>query len=402
MPPKTLETVLADLEKKLPQGWMYAGLNLANSEDIYQTLELEALALPDGWEVHVKIPLRFQPFGQFDLYKVTPIPTHFMNSTAALVTVAPTEYFAISGDHRLHIDISAKDIQECLHHRSGIYCKRFTPLVHEKRQGCLYYAFRGNDEQADSSCERRVIKPPPQILTIAKNQWVYILPKLETIALECVGDQTTKIFKLQGTGVFTLPPGCAAIGDRYIIPAHLARSDRTYFNITLDDLKHFEINLDMTSLLTRLPEEARVPQTELLTLIKNLPENHEVDVKLSELKNQVRKWKLNEDDVGNWNSPVEWEAHLSLSSIGIFGVAAIISVLVYNHLKRRHRSGACNSTIGKPVHEEYERMTRKMEQAEEKIQKTETELKEMQQKMESLWKETEQLKQKLNEIAELA
>ena len=103
----------------------------------------------------------------------------------------------------------------------------------------------------------------------------------------------------------------------------------TYFNVSLDDLKHFEINLDMTSLLMHLPEEARVPQTELLTMIEKLPENHEVDVKLSELKNQVWKWKLNEDDVGNWNSPVAWEAHLSLSSIGIVGVGAIIPMLVY-------------------------------------------------------------------------
>ena len=127
-----------------------------------------------------------------------------------------------------------------------------------------------------------------------------------------------------------------------------------------------------------------------------------MDLKLSELKNQVRKWKLKAETVGDWNSPGEWEAHLSLSSIGIVGVAAIICILLYNYLKGRHTSGASNATTGTKTHEEMDRMTGKIEQMERETKKTEMELNTMQEKVESLWKETEHLKQKLNEISGLA
>ena len=138
----------------------------------------------------------------------------------------------------------------------------------------------------------------------------------KTIALECLGDQTTKIFKLQGNGVFTLPPGCAAIGDRYIIPAHLTRSEGTLYNITLDDMKHFEINLDMQTLLTRLPKEARIDQVELLRLIEELPEDRDVKVKLNELKSQVKNWKIEGESDSYWSDTANWGVHLSLSTVG--------------------------------------------------------------------------------------
>ena len=78
LPPKLVEAALLDIKKKLPEGWTYAASNPARAADLYQTFRLVALAIADGWEIHISIPLRYQPYGKFELYKVTPIPSHFI------------------------------------------------------------------------------------------------------------------------------------------------------------------------------------------------------------------------------------------------------------------------------------------------------------------------------------
>ena len=326
LPFKALKETLTEIQQRLPGGWVLATSSTTNTADMYQTLTLTAHALRDGWEAHIRVPLKYQPYGKFELYKVTSIPTHFINSTAALETETGADYFAISNDHRLHMNLKEEDVTRCQKHRSGTYCMEFTPLVQEQRRGCLYDAFRGNTKETDVSCRRRVTKPPPQLFTIAENRWIYIFPTMETFSLECVGKPAaTNVFNLQGTGVFTLPLGCTAIGDRYLVPPHLTRTSNTVVNISSDSMTHFEINLDVGSLLTRLPGEVEVNQKVLVELIERLPEDRQTDMTLQDLKKRVEDWEIKTVPEDDWDTTVIQNTNLTFSTIAfITGIIGIV------------------------------------------------------------------------------
>ena len=164
LPLKILKATFEEIQQQLPGGWALATSSSTSISDLYQTLSITAITLPDGWEAHIKIPLKYRPYGRFELYKVTPIPTHFINSTAALETEVEADYFALSSDHRLHLSLKNEEIEKCRQYRSGTYCSDFTPLVFERRRGCLYDAFRGNVQETDISCKRRITRPPPPTL----------------------------------------------------------------------------------------------------------------------------------------------------------------------------------------------------------------------------------------------
>ena len=349
LPLKALQATLTDIQRQLPRGWVLATTATTNPAELYRTLAITAVTLPDGWEAHIKVPLRYQPYGQFELYKVTPIPTHFLNSTAALETEIEADYFALSNDHRLHLNLKEEDIRRCKTRGSGMYCTDFTPLVREQRQGCLYDAFRGNTIETDKSCRRRITRPPPQLFTISANKWIYILPTAESFSLECVGTSTpTKVFRLQGTGVFTLPLGCSAIGDRYLIPPHLTRKSSSWLNITLGSMAHFEINLDVESLLTRLPVDIEASQTAVLNLLEKLPEDRQTDMTLNDLKKKVREWEIENVPEDTWTEGVIRNTNLTFSSVGAVIVIGITTFLCCRYRRRSKVPPATTTYVAAP------------------------------------------------------
>ncbi|KAF0303550.1 hypothetical protein FJT64_024476 [Amphibalanus amphitrite] len=66
-------------------------------------------------------------------------------------------------------------------------CKKLTPLIQETREGCLYHAFRDDQDKASTACERVVQQPKPSIYAIDDHKWLYVLPTEETFSLQCTG-----------------------------------------------------------------------------------------------------------------------------------------------------------------------------------------------------------------------
>lgn len=324
--PRSLRTLIRDIKQHLPTGWTPAVTLTDTPAEIYNVLDIAAIASRDGWEVHVQIPLKSQTYGDFFLYQVKSIPTHFMNSTIALQTEATTEFFAISNDQRLHIEINQKDIGQCKRTSKKTICQKFSPLIQESRTGCLYNSFRDNRAAADQDCVRRVAHTEPCIYSLSDRQWLYALPHEELFAMQCAGnDEPNKGFRLQGTGVFALPPGCAAMGDRYIVPAHL-RGDKKATDFNLDDLTHFKINLNLSALLARLPDTKTLDQTTLKQIAETLPTSSMEEPKLTELKRRIKDLdRTPAEDVDD----VSYLSHTSISigSIGVIGVIVVAILL---------------------------------------------------------------------------
>ena len=111
--PRDLKETLNSIKNHLPSGWTPAIGKTDTPAEIYSILDVAAIATVGGWEIHIQIPLEYQAYSDFLLYEVKSIPTHFINSSMAVETYTPTNYFAISNDQRLHIEASSQDIRHC-------------------------------------------------------------------------------------------------------------------------------------------------------------------------------------------------------------------------------------------------------------------------------------------------
>ena len=333
--PRDLREILKDITQHLPEGWSPAVSKSNTPAEIYNTLDLAVTAIPRGWEVHIKIPLKSRSYGEFHLYQVDPIPTHFLNSSMALKTEVSANYFAISSDQRLHFTARTDDIAKCRPTSRRRICSELAPLVQESRTGCLYHAFRDNRVEAEQACVKRVVQSSPQVYSISETQWLYALPNEELFAMQCAGKlKPTKGFRLKGTGVIALPPGCAAIGDQYIIPAHLKGNLKRQRKWSAGDLAHFKIDLNISGLLSRLTTKKKLNQTMLKTIMETLPKGGKTDPTLDELKEKVENWS----DPETTTTEFSFLGHtsISLGAAGLIGVILIAIVLC----RRNSQGGA--------------------------------------------------------------
>ena len=326
--PRDLKETLNSIKNHLPSGWTPAIGKTDTPAEIYSILDVAAIATVGGWEIHIQIPLEYQAYSDFLLYEVKSIPTHFINSSMAVETYTPTNYFAISNDQRLHIEASSQDIRHCKRLATKTICHKLSPLIQESREGCLYNAFRDNRPQADIDCTRKVVKTAPQMYAITDRKWVYALPREEIFTMQCADSQTaTQGFRLQGTGIFSLPPGCAALGDNYIIPAHLKRNAGITKNFKMDDLTHFKISLNLTALFSRLPETKALNQTILKQIIETMPTSDTEDPLLTELKKKVQDWQQPADDDESTGMSIISQTSISLGSLSLLGLMILTIIL---------------------------------------------------------------------------
>ena len=327
LPPAALRATLAAITSHLPEGWIPAVPTSATPARMYKFLDISALPIEDGWEVHIQVPLHYRPYSQFHLYQVTSVPTPLPNSSLAFETEIPSAYFAIARDQRLHIEANQEDIKQRRRAEGHTMCLGLTPLIKEKKEGCLYHAYRDNRERAAHECKRTLTRPKSQIYQVSNDKWLYVLPDKERFSMQCVGEtQHTKEFYLQGTGVFSLPSGCAAMGDRYVVPAHLRRQTMQPEEMRLQDMTHFKIQINKPAFELKDPENSHLNQTVLEQIVNAAAAQKEKmkNPTLADLQEKVQKWQqptISEDggqiDVLNHTS-------LSLGAVGTLGVIGLI------------------------------------------------------------------------------
>ena len=330
--PATLRAVLSAITAHLPEGWVSALPLSETPSNFYKFLRLAAVPLEDGWEVHIQIPLRFRSYSQFHLYEVIAIPQFLPNSTAAFLTQIPSQFFAISGDQRLHLEVDQDTIERCQQAVGRTVCRQLTPLIREKREGCLYHSFRDDQTKAAQVCKRKIVKPRPSVHLLAGNKWAYTLPNEETFSMQCTGQaQPTSGFRLKGAGVFSLPAGCAAMGDSYIVPAHLYRTAQRREDIRLSDMTHFKIELDVKRYGTMDVEEGPINDTILQRIVETVPTGETLDATLAELQEKVHEERGAEDEEV---LPIRIMGHISLS-LGTANTLLLVGLIIYSCKKGR-------------------------------------------------------------------
>ena len=346
MTPSRLKSTLSSISAHLPEGWTPAIPMTEAPAHIYHFLDIAALAIEDGWEVHIKIPLQYHPYSQYQLYQVTAIPTHLPNSSFALQTEIPSEYFAISKDQRLHLQATSSEVSRCRQAGGRTICHRLTPLIKETREGCMYHAFRDDKQKANKACKKQITKPIPQVYALTAEKWLYVLPTEETFSMQCSGElQPTKGFRLQGTGVFSLPPGCAAMGDNYIVPAHLRRLADHADHLRLEDLTHFKIDIDLKEVKYQVIRGDTLNQTELKEIIDQAENGDASAQALAELQGLEEEWQASGPIENDSPGVLVTHTSLTLGSVSTLGIIIIIIVVGCRRKQQTQREESSTSEI---------------------------------------------------------
>ena len=350
MTPTRLKSTLNSISAHLPEGWIPAVPVTDAPAHIYHFLDLAALAIEDGWEVHIQIPLQYRPYSQYQLYQVTTIPTHLPNSSFALVTELSSEYFAISSDQRLHLQAKSSEISRCRQAGGRTMCHQLTPLIKEKREGCMYHAFRDDKEKANKACQKQVTKPKPQVYALTAEKWLYVLPKEETFSMQCAGElQPTKGFRLQGTGVFALPPGCAAMGDNYIVPAHLRKLTDHVDRLKLEDLTHFKISIDLVEFKDQFIRRDTLNQTELKEIMNQAAKGDASAQALAELQGLEKEWQAPTTAENDIPDVLVNHTSLTLGSISTLGVIIIVIVCCRQKQKASREDSRISEILSRQI-----------------------------------------------------
>ncbi|KAF0306473.1 hypothetical protein FJT64_022031 [Amphibalanus amphitrite] len=280
-------------------------------------------------------------------------------------------------------------------------CKKLTPLIQETREGCLYHAFRDDQDKASTACERVVQQPKPSIYAIDDHKWLYVLPTEETFSLQCTGTaQPPKGFRLHGTGVFSLPAGCAAMGDRYIVPAHYYQKGSRPDTIPLNEVIQFKISLNLTAFNTELPALETMNKTSLQEIIKQTS-TVEKSPTLSELQQKMKDWGTKEEST-TWVEVVVDHTALTLGAIATLGAIGLTILACRRRRQERMSSYARTSSDPVPATRTPDKPDPSVIALQSRISRLEITVREMQRKMGELKdqeRELQDLKKKCDTLA---
>ena len=105
---------------------------------------------------------------------------------------------------------------------------------------------------AKRSCTRRVVPLRWELKRIGRQHWAYTFPNEEAVYLQCGDRVADGSLRLQGTGVVEVPSGCAAVGDHFLIPAHLEGGQTVVEGPQLEDMAIFDTTTSLKQILQQV------------------------------------------------------------------------------------------------------------------------------------------------------
>ena len=168
-----------------------------------------------------------------------------------------------------------------------------------------------------------------ELKRIGGQHWTYAFPDEETVYLQCGSRVADGSLRLQGTGVVKVPPGCSAVGDHFLIPAHLEGGQLTIDSPQLEDIAVFDTTTSLKQVLRQVgnggdEKDARL-DIALIEVADKLPDeaivNSTIEQVSKALQNDYQTAGVYDDTYG-WRDGLREHGPLTLSSIGIVGLVA--------------------------------------------------------------------------------
>ena len=343
--PRVLTHALAALQSELPTGWTLAIPSEPGEQQGYEDL-VSAIPVSTGYEVHVQIPLRQVEMGRLELYRVLALPVGLANRTVGVVTETEAGWFAVTPDQRRHIELRPRDLEQCRRGAGTTSCDVLPRAVREVREGCLYQAFRGDKEAVKRECTMRVVPMTAGLTRISQRHWAYTFPEKEIFTLQCGGKVTGGAFHLQGTGLFEVPPGCAAVGDRLLIPAQLEGGRTAVRERRFEDMAVFDTTTSLEEVLEERQGygngEGDDQEIDLVQLTSDLRDEAIVNSTIAQVKEGLRRDRNMPIQSGggqDWGNMVKEHGSLTMSTIGFVGVVAVALRVCIRKRRKNHAEG---------------------------------------------------------------
>ena len=353
--PRAFVRALKQVQAQLPWGWTVAVPDAVWARRGYDGLAISTVPLDGGYEVHIQIPLRQTEGSLFDLYRITALPAWLSNRTVGVMTDMDVDWFAITPDQRLHLELKHVDLEQCQRVVKWTVCEDLPLALREDRRGCLYQSFRRNGEAIGRVCKRRVVPLRRGLRRVSRRHWAYAFPEKEIFTLQCGERVTEGAFYLHGTGVFEVPPGCSAVGDRFVIPARLDGGQTRVDGPKFEDLAVFNTTSTLQAVLREIEveggEEASAQNIHLVKVADDVEDDKIVNATLDEVKRTLMRSRQVQADDGEyegWTTTVRQHGPLTLSTVCLVGVAILA---VRACIRRRRRASGGAHTVGLPLPE---------------------------------------------------
>lgn len=327
--PRAMEHALSAVRTHLPNGWTLALPDSLWARQGFGGLTVSTVPLSEGFEVHIRIPLAQTEVGRFELYRVAALPSSLSNRSVGVRTETAANWFAITPNQRFHLELGGEDLEQCQRTEGWVSCENLPRAIQEGRDGCLYQAFRRNEVAAKRSCTRRVVPLRWELKRIGRQHWAYTFPNEEAVYLQCGDRVADGSLRLQGTGVVEVPSGCAAVGDHFLIPAHLEGGQTVVEGPQLEDMAIFDTTTSLKQILQQVGSAGDEKDTRLdvalIEISDRLPDeaivNSTIEQVSEALKNDYQATAAH-DDAYDWRNGLKEHGPLTLSTIGIVGLMA--------------------------------------------------------------------------------
>lgn len=335
-PPKTLQTILLEIERQLPPTLMLPYSVTYNMDKYYKTLR--AVLIPDEGMFHVltSVPLAHTT-DQYDLYKIVNLPFP-ITQKKAIEYIPEYPYLAITQDKSSYAVLSSSEASQC-HHDYLDYCPLSSPSYDtDLNPSCILSLFFKSSNQIQTNCQKRVILPSkaPLLKHIVNGKWLSSSIRPYDIELSC--DKNIEVIHVQkGIQVIDLKQGCIAYTSYFRLPPYFRQHSEheitKSFQVLLSDPIHFQdFEIDVNSygafnetILSQIPD-----------LLNIQPDLDQIKHNINNAINEVDKIKIEN------SNPVMLYVAIVIGSLGLF--LSLLIILVY------YRKKCLNFVIGYNSH----------------------------------------------------
>lgn len=170
----------------------------------------------------------------------------------------------------------------------------------------------------------------PEMKHIGLRRWAYAFPRAEAFNLQCNGRVAGGAIRLNGTGVFEVPPGCAALGDRFVIPSRLEAGRTVVEGRRVEDMAVFGTATSLRDVLQKVGSiSASKEDSKGIRLMKIADELQDEEIvnstvaQVSEaLQKNYQQATMVEEDT-DWSAVVWEHGPMTMGSAALVGLTAL-------------------------------------------------------------------------------
>lgn len=255
----------------------------------------------------ISIPLKTLR-SNFNIFQLEELPHHIQESQMAAYYALNYKQIAISKDRQHYILLDDSHLRSCTG-ANPLICPLDTAVINTNIYSCALSILLNDTNQISQKCQIKMkTKNLPYFKRLKYNQhsWIYSTRDAQLGVLFCPSLRKVQSYKVQGTGLLELKPGCFFNSDNYILyplTTHSFKYTRENQEIILQNLisyQDFQSDIDkifkkhnatFQEMLTHINVQLSESETLNLQSILSDLDNTKFNIYLQEIKYWLHKFK---------------------------------------------------------------------------------------------------------------